>query len=375
MNISSLHLWAPGFTEFGGGITAFSRELASALKPDIHDLRLFGKKDHSGVWSGIPLQGTGGVPGRLQSPAFAGKLILNGWVEPPQLVVSTHLNFGPAAALLKKHRNTPYILVAHGVDVHPNLSKSRLSAIRQADCILAVSEWTRQKVIALGGVDSDRIGVLPNTYDEDRFTPKAKSEELLQRYDINESDQVVLTVARIEKAEGYKGHDLVMKAVSTLLSSGQSVKLIVVGKGNDKERLVQMADDLGIRASVSFTGFVPDEELAAHYQLADVFAMPSSGEGFGIVFLESMGCGTPVLAGNRDGSVDALDGGRLGVLVDPSSADEITRGLNQLLQNEGPKLWSNREELSSEVRQTFGRTAFRDRLNSHLSQLSINPAV
>ncbi len=123
-----------------------------------------------------------------------------------------------------------------------------------------------------------------------------------------------------------------------------------------------MAKDLGVAEHVIFAGFVPDEELPDHYRLADVFAMPSTGEGFGIVFLEALACGTPVLAGNRDGSTDALDAGRLGTLVDPLSDEEITDGLSALLQHKGPEWWFDPQHLSKELKATYGRARFREKI-------------
>ena len=87
--------------------------------------------------------------------------------------------------------------------------------------------------------------------------------------------------------------------------------------------------------------------------------MPAS---FGIVFLEAMACGTPVLAGNQDGSVDALDGGRLGRLVDPTEADAIADGLISLLKGDSPRWWFDRHALRQAVLERFGRAAFRNAL-------------
>lgn len=108
------------------------------------------------------------------------------------------------------------------------------------------------------------------------------------------------------------------------------------------------------------------ENSATPHRLADVFAMPSTGEGFGIVFLEAMACGTPVVAGNCDGAVDALDRGRLGKLVDPNDVSAIANGINSLLNKEGPALWFDREALHDAVTQRFGRTAFRTNLGKAL---------
>jgi phosphatidylinositol alpha-1,6-mannosyltransferase len=123
---------------------------------------------------------------------------------------------------------------------------------------------------------------------------------------------------------------------------------------------------IGVEHAVTFAGFVPDEELANHYRLADVFAVPSTGEGFGIVFLEALACGTSVLAGNRDGSVDALDSGRLGQLVDRTDVDAIARGLIALLKQQGPQWWFDRQALHDAVTQHFGRAALRESLRKVL---------
>ena len=110
---------------------------------------------------------------------------------------------------------------------------------------------------------------------------------------------------------------------------------------------------------VTLCGFVSDSELPEHYRLADVFALPSSGEGFGIVFLEALACGVPVLGGNADGTVDALADGELGELVDPFSTDQIASALIRSLRQEGPPWWYDGVSLRSRMLQRFGRPAFR----------------
>ena len=92
---------------------------------------------------------------------------------------------------------------------------------------------------------------------------------------------------------------------------------LIVGSGDDQPRLERLAREAGVGDRVVFAGQVADAELADYFALADVFAMPSTGEGFGIVFLEAAASGLPVIGGNRDGSVDALADGRIGRLVDP----------------------------------------------------------
>jgi glycosyltransferase involved in cell wall biosynthesis len=195
------------------------------------------------------------------------------------------------------------------------------------------------------------------------------SAELRARYGLQEGERIILTVARLAAKERYKGYDRVIHALPAIREACGPVRFMLVGQGEDSQRVDALLSVLGIKSMVIMPGFVSDAELPAHYRLADVFAMPSTGEGFGIVFLESMACGTPVVAGNRDGSVDALDGGRLGRLVDPNDIHAITAGITAILKREGPPLWFDREGLRDATIRRFGQAAFRDHLTAALQFL------
>jgi glycosyltransferase involved in cell wall biosynthesis len=365
-----VHLWAPAFTGFGGGIAAFSRELALAMRDLGHDVRLYGKADRSGNFSGIPLWGSRTRARFAHSHVFASGVLLAAAARRPEQIISTHVNFGPAADLVSKAFDIPYTLIAHGIDVHPGLPASTLAALRNARRIVAVSSWTRLRVLDLGGIDPETVDVLPNTIDQKRFTPASKSGLLIERYGIRPGERVILTVARLAGDERYKGYDRIVRALPALQKQCGPVRFILVGKGEDAARLETMAGVLGVRRNLTLAGFVPDDELADHYRLADVFAMPSTGEGFGIVFLEALAAGTPVVAGNRDGSVDALDGGRLGCLVDPNDIGQITSAIAAILNREGPPLWFDRDALHDAVVERFGQATFKSRLKDIIRTLT-----
>jgi glycosyltransferase involved in cell wall biosynthesis len=354
-----IHLWAPEFAGFGGGIGAYARELALALASD-HDVELFGKADRNGEWSGLRLQGAGAAPGALRNAAFAALAARSCVSQRPDLVVSCHVNFGPVASVAAGARRIPYALVAHGIDVGPELAASRRLALRSAAAVWPVSRWTAARVHALG-VRKARLSIVPNTVDELRFRPGERSPELLRLYGIAPGEKVVLTVARLDAEEAYKGCDRVIEALPSL--DGR-VRYVIAGSGNDAARLQALATQLGVADRVTFAGFVPDAELPAHYRLADVFAMPSRGEGFGIVFLEAMASGVPVLGGNCDGTVDALAEGALGRLVDPGDVGAISEALGQLVRREGPPTWFAPAQLRHACLSRFGRARFREAARS-----------
>lgn len=347
----------------------FSREMALALSDLGHVVRPFGKMDKPGPLRDRRIAEANDLPGPVRTAAFAGSCLAAIARERPDYVISTHVNFGPVALLAKRMFGTPFTLVAHGIDIHSRLPRMTLAALRYADRVVAVSQWTRARVLSLGGIDASRVVIVPNTFNELNFGVAPPAEYLSKRYELEPDDKVVLTVARLDPGERYKGYDRILEALPSLLAECGKVRFIVAGQGGDRQRAEGIAAELGVSQAVTFAGFVPDAELADHYRLADAFAMPSVGEGFGIVFLEAMACGTPVLAGNRDGSVDALDGGRLGKLVNPDDAAEIADGIAQLLHRRGPDLWFDRQALHEAVVDRFGRAAFRETLRGVLSGL------
>ena len=124
------------------------------------------------------------------------------------------------------------------------------------------------------------------------------------------------------------------RCMSSKLCVAPDTRYLLVGTGPDLLRIEKLAAEQGVQDAVVLAGFVPDEELCEHYNLCDLFAMPSKAEGFGIVYLEALACGKLVLAGNKDGSRDALNDGELGLLVDPDDTDEIAAESIRVLRRE-----------------------------------------
>src|SRR5262249_6935500 len=145
--------------------------------------------------------------------------------------------------------------------------------------------------------------------------------------------KVLMTVSRLASLEQYKGHDRVIRALPRILSQHPDTIYLIVGDGDDRQRLESLAVGCGVVKNVQFTGLVPQEELPDYFRLADVFVMPSAGEGFGIVFLQAMATGVRVIGGSQDGSRDALCDGALGTLVDPENCEELASAILAALGN------------------------------------------
>jgi glycosyltransferase involved in cell wall biosynthesis len=365
-----ISLWAPNMYQFKGGIQAFSRYLSEAINQLGYDLEISLLHEHP---SSVPTEKVetrcfGQYPKFIRSVAFSTSNIFRVTKNKPELLISTHLNFGPAMILPSLASKAPYWLVAHGVDAWNVKGLLRRTALRNANKILAVSRYTRERLIKELNIDNEKIEILPNTFDEERFQISDKSALLLNRYNLARDTVILLSVCRFDSDEQYKGYDLILEALPSIISTQPNVKYIAVGTGNDHLRFQDKISKLGLERHVIVAGRVSDEELPLYYQTCDLFVMPSMGEGFGIVFLEALACGKPVIAGNLDGSVDPLLDGEIGALIDPRSSDKLAETILAIINKTyANKNIFNAALLRSKVIQNFGKEAFKNKIQQYLS--------
>lgn len=228
----------------------------------------------------------------------------------PRRLFCGHINLAAMAAQLTRWLRVPYTVLTYGKEVWFPLKPAEGNALRAAEQIWTISRYSRDLAYKANRLDANRLKILPCTVDEQGFTPAIANPNLQQRYDLSDA-RVLMTVARLWKGDPYKGVDVTIRALPAIAKAFPNVKYLVIGRGDDQPRLAQLACDLGVAERVIFAGFVANEALVAHYRLADVYVMPSQ-EGFGIVYLEAMACGIPVISGDDDGSADPLQDGRLG---------------------------------------------------------------
>lgn len=288
------------------------------------------------------------------------------------VLIVGHINLalvGVTAKLLKPKLKV--ILITHGIDVWYRLSKVKSALLAKADVVLSVSSFTKQKLITEHQVLPQKVKVFPNTLDPYFSFPEIfnKPTFILQRYSISDQAPVILSLCRLSAKEGYKGYDTVIHALPQVVSRFAKLKYVIVGKYDQKEyqRVTSLAKQLGVEQNVILTNFVADDELTDHYLLADLFVMPSREEGFGIVYIEAMGCGVPVIAGNIDGSVDALDHGALGILVNPLDVEEVANAIISSLSRE--TCAEQKKDLQERVITKFGFNKFAERLHHILHSL------
>ena len=282
------------------------------------------------------------------------------------IVFCGHLRLAGLAACIASFCRAGLWLQVHGIEAWGRLSWLVRNVMGKADLVTAVSRFTRDKVLGQwASCDPCKIKVLPNTI-RSEFSPGSKSVPLLERYNLR-GRRVLLSVSRLAKEERYKGHDRVIAALPRLRATDPDLIYLIVGRGDDLERLRNLTLQVGQEDHVCFAGDVPAQELPNFYRTADVFVMPSTGEGFGIVFLEAAACGLPVVGGNLDGSWDALREGHLGFAIDPLSEDELVSAIVRALTS-GP---TNRHlEVGA-----FGRQNFQAHVDSLLNRFFPTPDI
>jgi phosphatidylinositol alpha-1,6-mannosyltransferase len=260
------------------------------------------------------------------------------------VVFCGHLYMSPLAALIAWMKGAKLIVQAHGIEAWPCPSKLQRAAVERADLVLSVSRYTRAAVLGWASIAPERAIVVPNTVRE-MFTPgdgTARRAELGIR-----GKTVLLAVGRMVASEHYKGHDKVMAAIQVLVQQGHDICYLIVGEGDDRPRLEALPAKIGVSDRVSFLGALDPQTLLETYRAADLFVMPSTGEGFGVSFLEAMASGIPALGLDVAGARDALGEGELGTAV---SENDLVTAIGRLLAQSRPDPGA----LAAEVRARFG---------------------
>ncbi|MFT3980988.1 MAG: glycosyltransferase family 4 protein [Ferruginibacter sp.] len=250
------------------------------------------------------------------------------------LVILSHVNLLPIGWLIKKiSPRTKLVLVAHGIEVWQPMQGKKKKMLQSCDAVISVSRYTRQQVISLQQYPADRCFVLNNCLDPFLLAASdaAQAAALRNTYHIDAGDRVLFTLTRLAATERHKGYDKVVAAMQVLQQ--YPLKYVIAGKytPEEKEYIMSVARQHGMENKVILTGYVEDNMMAAFFGMADLYVMPSNKEGFGIVFIEAMYYGLPVIGGNADGSMDALLDGKLGIAVEPGNMDMLQQAIEKMI--------------------------------------------
>ena len=252
----------------------------------------------------------------------------------PTLAIAFHPYLAPVLAAVKIcAQRTRTITFAHGVEVWTPLAPLRQWSLRRSDLVLAPSADTVLRLTAQQGIPEQKVRKLAWTLGPE-FNPDVTSWAAPCMPFAFPHGRIVLTVGRWDAAEAYKGIDHLIMALPSLLDDVPDVHLVAIGHGSDLPRLVQLVHQCGVVGRVHFHSFLYPEELWSAYDFCDVFALPSRGEGFGLVFLEAMAHAKPVIGGAHGGTPEVVEDGVNGYLVQHGDVGQLVDRLRRLLTNQ-----------------------------------------
>jgi phosphatidylinositol alpha-1,6-mannosyltransferase len=342
-----------------GGIAQYNRDFLAAIAEGtaVSSITVLPRHAPEPIAAPGAINQIAARPGRV---AYAARALLAAFGGRIDVVFCGHLYMAPLAWLIARLKGAKLVVQTHGIEAWPRPSRLRRAATEAADLVLCASRYTRARIVGWAAVAPECILLVPTTV-ADAFAPGDGS--ALRAALRLKAQRVLLTVSRMDARERYKGHDRVIAAIPDLVRRGHDVVYVIIGQGDDRARLEDLARETGVAERVRFLGAVAAQQLAEAYRMADLFVMPSTGEGFGIAFLEAMASGTPALGLAAAGARDALADGELGTPL--SEEDDLPAAIARLLG--APK--SDPVALSRAVRSRFGRKAFRAQLGMALGRL------
>jgi phosphatidylinositol alpha-1,6-mannosyltransferase len=254
-------------------------------------------------------------------------------------------------------RRRPFLTFLHGIEIWENAKPGYVRAARRARMLLSNSDYTRRRAARLHGPDFARARVCWLATESDEPPPPRMSWD---------GPPEVLIVGRLE-AGRYKGHRQLIACWPEVVRAVPGAVLRIVGQGPDYEPLCELVRQSPAGPQIVFDGFVPEAELERLYAHAAAFAMPSRGEGFGLVYIEAMRHGLSVIGSNEDAAGEVVLDGETGFIVDPGRPGELAERVITLLHDRdlarrmgeaGRRRWAEH----------FRYSAFRDRFRPLLRE-------
>jgi phosphatidylinositol alpha-1,6-mannosyltransferase len=324
-----LLLVTPDLDSQPGGIARVARAVrhafgraAPGLGLQLEVLALHDRPSRDGVPPGdAPVHGFAG-----DRRALAAAFLRRVWAGRARAAVFLHPNLAPLA--LPTPPSLRVAVMAHGIEVWTRLRLERRLALRRADAVWAIGEDTAGRLTGVQGLPARRVTVVPNGLDPDWALPPRPEAGARPR-----AGRHLLAVARLHPDDAYKGVDRTLEALARL---DAPPPLVVAGDGPDRPRLEALSRTLGVEAR--FPGRVDDATLAALYRDALAFVLPSTGEGFGLVYLEAMAASLPCVAARAGGAPEVVIDGETGVVVPPHDLAALAAAIARVSGPEGAAL-------------------------------------
>ena len=244
--------------------------------------------------------------------------------------------------LVSKLRRIPYVITHHNDLIGIGLRRILFGVYAALSTRLVVGAARKIVVVSTDHAESCRLAPLyrkrwedvveiPNGVDTTRFCPELDGTLVRRRLGIPEGTGVLLYVGAMDRAHHYKGVAYLLRAIAKMWA--RDAVLVLVGEGELKKQYMALADELNIGSRTCFVGAKTPDELGLYYAAADVVILPSSSESFGLVLIEAMACGRPVVAHDIPGVRTVVSDGQDGLLTRPGDIDDLVAKMQTLLDD------------------------------------------
>ncbi len=334
-----------------GGIEKYNRDFYSALK-------------NMGESTVLVERWEGGV---LAKFSFVIRVIWQFLRFRPDVVFCGHLNFSPVCMILKLIFGTPYTLALYGIEIIEIHGWLKRRTVLESERVITISEYSKELILRQYPELKGHIFMLPSAVDGSVFDIKKKNQVLLEKLGID-GRPTILSLARLSTQE-HKGQDRVLASLPYILEKIPNVVYLVVGGGTDERVNAILKKHPHLVKSVIFAGPASNEERVDYYNLGEVYALPSKFEGFGIVFIESLACGVPVVASDAYGCREGLLNGELGLVVPPDDLKAIANAIVAILDGKAPRTLFDKEYLRKKTLEIYGIDTWNKRVKDLVSLL------
>ncbi len=240
---------------------------------------------------------------------------------------------GFCAVILSKFVKKPVVLTILGGELYNNIQKLFLRGIMsytlgKSSHIICVSEMLKDTALGVRGRINDRISVIPNGVNTTLFRP-LPLKKIRRKLGLPLDKKIILSVGNLSPL---KGHKYLIEATRLVLKKRQDITIVIVGSGVKEGKLKQLAVRLGLAETIIFVGQKKHEEVPAWMNTCNLFVLPSIKESFGVVIIEAMACGKPVVASRVGGVPEIISRDDLGILVEPANPESLSKAILSALE-------------------------------------------
>jgi len=258
----------------------------------------------------------------------------------PDIIHAHHAHANPIASYLASNGEIPIITTVHSfhklLNVESKKEKKYTEEIYKKNFeiskgIIVNSPYIKKRAIELN-CNISKIEIIPNGIDLDYWEP-IKKEKARKLLNLNPHSRIILFTGNLEKR---KGVDILLKSFKELLNKTKEkdIRLLIVGSGKEEKKLKKMVNSLNLIEYVIFTGRVSQNKLKLLYDSCDLYCAPSIAEAFGLVYLEAMACGKPVIGPNVQGPKFIIDNGESGLTFQRNNFSDLAKKINKLLESD-----------------------------------------